>query len=452
MSADLNLNLGHLPSDVREHLLSKVPATAITPATGWGDDAAPGDGLGSWEPVDVAEVLDALASGKVIGPVPTMLLRVDGAALLYPGEMHQIAAEPESGKSWIALGEAARLIMAGENVLYVDFEDGASAILGRLLALGASREAIGQHFVYVRPDEPLPAAAVAGMLERGPFAFAVLDGMTEAYTMLGLSGSDNVDVAKFLHTLPRQVALAGAAVLLIDHVVKDKEARGRFAIGGQHKLAGVVASYSVETITQPNRSQAGLLKIRVQKDRHGHVREHQGAGKVIALARIEPSQDGAVVAVRLDLPDDNASDDGEFRPTVLMERVSLALEAEPGMSKRAIRDAVKGKATYVDEALGHLIADDFVRVEEHGRDEPALRHPRLHQARRRRRPCPRVPTVSQRVPGHGGDRVPVSRSPRTGHGHTPTAGVEGVSVPPDRVPAVERPGESPLDAMWRGGA
>jgi hypothetical protein len=435
---------GRTPADdVRDHLLSKLPATR------WGDDSdAPGDGLGSWEPVDVAEVLAALASGAVVGPQPTMLLRVDGAALLYPGEMHQIAAEPESGKSWIALSECARLIAEGKRVLYVDFEDGAAAILGRLLALGADDAAIGERFTYVRPDERMPAAALAQILERGPFAFAVLDGMTEAYTMLGLSGGDNDDVAEFLHALPRQIARSGAAVLLIDHVVKDKESRGRFPIGGQHKLAGVTASYSVQTITQPNRSQAGMLKIRVEKDRPGHVREREGSGKVIALARIEPSDGGRTVVVRLDMPDDSVGDETGWRPTVLMERVSLVLEGTPGMSKRAIRDAVVGKATNVDRALGHLIEDGYVRVEEQGQ---TTRH---HVVRAYVKPSdnedrvpvsPPCPAVSQDTLGN---RVPVSRSLDRDTGHAPREGVEGDRVPSDRVPAAEASFEGLSDAEW----
>ena len=46
----------------------------------------------------------------------------------------------------------------------------------------------------------------------------------------------------------RPIAAAGAAVVLIDHVAKDKEKRGRYAIGAQHKLAGVAVAYGIEVL------------------------------------------------------------------------------------------------------------------------------------------------------------------------------------------------------------
>jgi len=45
----------------------------------------------------------------------------------------------------------------------------------------------------------------------------------------------------------------GAGVLMLDHVVKSEESRGRYAIGGQHKLAGLTG-WDLETI----RARAGL--------------------------------------------------------------------------------------------------------------------------------------------------------------------------------------------------
>lgn len=67
-------------------------------------------------------------------------------------------------------------------------------------------------------------------------------------------------------------------------------------------------------------------------------------------------------AESLVLDDDPEAGDG-WRPTVLMARVAEAVDLNPGMSQRAIRDVVKGKNDYIDEALRFLIADGFVRVE-----------------------------------------------------------------------------------------
>ena len=320
--------------------------------------------LSGWEQADLAGILAAVESGEIVGPFPTLLHRSDGVALLYLGEVHSIAGEAESGKTWVALAESARLIEAGERVLYLDFEDGANSIVARLLALGASAQAIVERFAYVRPEAKPTAGAMEELHTDGPFALAVIDGVSEAYQLCGLDPNVNADAARFLAMLPRPLAERGAAVVQIDHVTKDRETRGRYAIGAQHKLAGIACAYRVRTVTAPSRSSAGLLKVEVVKDRHGHIRGHAQRDE-IALVRITPADDGTHVTVTIDPPDGTAGDD--FRPTKLMERVSRFLVTEPGATGNAIRSGVTGKSSGIDTALRALIAEGYVecRQERH---------------------------------------------------------------------------------------
>jgi hypothetical protein len=53
-------------------------------------------------------------------------------------------------------------------------------------------------------------------------------------TTEGLALGDNTDVAAWMRLLPKRFAAAGAAVVVIDHVVKNRDDQGRYAIGGQH--------------------------------------------------------------------------------------------------------------------------------------------------------------------------------------------------------------------------
>jgi hypothetical protein len=53
-------------------------------------------------------------------------------------------------------------------------------------------------------------------------------------TTEGLALGDNTDVAAWMRPLPKRFAAAGAAVVVIDHVVKNRDDQGRYAIGGQH--------------------------------------------------------------------------------------------------------------------------------------------------------------------------------------------------------------------------
>ena len=57
---------------------------------------------------------------------------------------------------------------------------------------------------------------------------------------------------------------------------------------------------------------------------------------------------------------DHHAHETAFRPTVLMERVSRAIEAKPGLTRRALRTAVKGKHDVKELALELLIAEGYV--------------------------------------------------------------------------------------------
>jgi AAA domain len=338
-----------------------------TIAAGQNDPAtAPDDTASSWKPLPLGPIVAGIHAGEIVGPVPCVIARTDGACLAYPGEIQSLAGEPESCKGWIALAAAAELIEAGEPVLYMDFEDTAASIVSRLLALGANDDAIFDSFTYVRPVDPFNPAALAALLDRS-YGLVVLDGISEAYALLGLDPYSNADAARFLTMLPRPIAANGAPVLEIDHVVKAKEARGRYALGAQHKLAGIAAAYTAEVIKTPSRNTPGKVKIKVEKDRHGHVRANAHNG-VIAIAHITPTDGGDRVAVALE-PPENTSEHG-FRPTGYMERVSMLIEERPGLSKRAIRESIGGKSGTVDLALELLIGEGHVEATRDGKAHP----------------------------------------------------------------------------------
>jgi hypothetical protein len=201
----------------------------------------------SWTP----ENLGAVLAGEAVDPEPTILSRTDQVALIYGGKLHQVSGEPESCKGWLALEAAAERLALDNCVLYLDFEDSAPTIVSRLRALGVTDDRIRDGFIYIRPHEPLTDGAARDALDA---AFArepelvVIDGVTEALTIHGLDLGDNADVARWLELLPRLAGRSGAAVVLVDHVVKAPEARGRYALGAQHKLAGVDVAYSLAVV------------------------------------------------------------------------------------------------------------------------------------------------------------------------------------------------------------
>jgi hypothetical protein len=104
-----------------------------------GQVPAPGAGIGaSWQPVD----LTAALTGGHSDPPPAILTRTDGHRLLYAGKVHTISGETESLKTWLALLATVEVIAGWSHVLFIDYEDSADGIAGRLLGLGCAPDGI----------------------------------------------------------------------------------------------------------------------------------------------------------------------------------------------------------------------------------------------------------------------------------------------------------------------
>src|SRR5450759_3499023 len=325
----------------------------------------------SWQPVDLSTYLD----GTHKPTVPTLLARTDGVCLLYLGLIHSLHGESESGKSLVAQYLAAQQIMAGNDVLFIDFESDAGTVTERLLMLGATPQAIRDHFTYIRPEvDPRALAELPAwhsMLARS-YVLAVIDGVTDSLGVFGYSTKDNDEVAAWMRVLPKNIAnRTGAAVAVIDHVTKDNDSRGRFAIGAQAKMSGLTgAGYTVEVAEALGRGLRGVIVLRVGKDRPGYVRGESGpmrksdrtqeAARITVDSTVDP--DRPVVTVEPWRGSDGLGFEARlFRLTGFMERISEALEASTGpMSFRSIDTLVSGKQAHVVTALDSLVAEGYV--------------------------------------------------------------------------------------------
>ena len=213
---------------------------------------------------------------------PNAVQRTDGICLLYPGMVHSIHGEPESGKSLIMQAECVRLLSRNEEVLYLDFDADEMSVVERLLDLGADPQSIDKHFDYrhpeTKPDSPEERQAWDEMVS-SQYALVVIDGVTDALGIFGYSTKDNDDVARWIREVPKLIAArTGAAVVLIDHVTKESGNRGRLAIGGQAKMAGLTgAAYTAEVAAPLGRGLRGEVVLRIGKDRPGAVRPHCGS-------------------------------------------------------------------------------------------------------------------------------------------------------------------------------
>jgi hypothetical protein len=191
---------------------------------------------------------------------------------------------------------------------------------------------------------------VAGV--KAAYTVVVMDPLSSVAGALGFDfDKGNADYINFYDRLVQPLADAGVAVALVDNIGHSQETSGR--------AKGASAKQDKADLVFSCRSVHDGLAIRCQKARpiRATVRENDEWLFGRASQRIEQRAkhtDGAAPA---------------FRPTVLMERVSWLVEGNPGLSKRAIRSAVKGGNAYIDLALELLLSEGFVEVRRDGQSD-----------------------------------------------------------------------------------
>lgn len=335
------------------HALSELVPLETLPAPA--ADVEPAEGVdNSWEPVDLAAIL----AGAVTSNPPTILERSDGEHLIYPGRIHWVSGDPESGKSWFTYAAAVELIHLERPVAIIDFEDTAASAVERFRNLGLTDEQIAGHVRFIAPYQKLEPVAFAG-LERSVHdtALVIVDACSEAMGLAGLDAYSNPDTVKWVDGFVKPIARAGPAVIVIDHMPKSRESGRRFMLGAGHKLAAVDgAAYTLDVIDPFARGVSGKVKVTIAKDRPGHIRSSSAGTRVAANMHLAADADGSV-AITMHTADANAG----TRPTGYMERISAWLTpmTEP-VGTKELKSGVGGKSNHVSTALELLVAERFV--------------------------------------------------------------------------------------------
>lgn len=326
--------------------------------------------FGEWAPVNLTPILTGQT--EHLDPPPTILNRTDHISLLYRGELNWISGEPETGKSWLAQYAAAQQLAAGNHVLYLDLEDTPSRIISRLQGLGVTREQITDLFHYIRPSVAAQPADVDQLLDiAGSCTLCVIDGTTDLHLIHGLDPEANKDAALIVATLLRPLANAGPAVVPLDHVTKNKETRGRYAIGAQHKLAAVRgAAYHVETQSPFGRGTQGHSKLVITKDRPGHIRGTHTVlnGKKHIVGDFYLDATTPTIEARIAPPGEARAYASAARYDTIVDFVNDHLERERTRPTRTtIEKGVAGRADTIRDDLDALVEAGRLTVEQVGR-------------------------------------------------------------------------------------
>lgn len=280
-----------------------------------------------------------------------------GAPWLLAGKRYLLPAPAGTGKSLLAVVVGLSVVAAGGTVAVLDVENGADEYARRLADVLKAHDdgeqlaaACSERFLYY--DWPALkvdwegeewAAAQAGV------DLAIFDSSRMMLSAAGLAEDSNDDYSTFVNGLLVPLARAGVATIVLDNTGHDGErARGASAKSDLNE-----AVYVVETGEPFDREQAGHLRLVRKRTRFSELpaelRVAIGGGTYGPVEEVEPSPDA----------------DG-FRPTTLMERISEAVELEPGLTTNDITAAVKGKTDAKRIALRLLVAENYLRVEREG--------------------------------------------------------------------------------------
>ena len=343
----------------------KDPYTVVTSedAIGTGSDRVDEeeiDPLGSWRPRDLR---DAVSRTKERAEPTLGVKRDDGVRMIYPGKEHLCFGETEAGKSWFALACVADVLEGDGRVVYIHFEeDDETDTIERMLRMQVRPDVILSQFEFIGPMSRVTPAVYEYFADDPP-ELVVLDGVNEAMALHGQGIREEDGAALFRRLLVKPWTAMGCAVLSLDHVVKDREARGEgYALGSIHKVNGLTGTAILLENRDPfGEGRVGLSRAYVTKDRPGQVRKHGLPHEFIPRKfylgdlRVDSEVDG-VSAVTFWRPTERAevSHRDELLENVL-EAVRQLTESKIGASKSKVRAAVSGRATDVDAALEQLV-------------------------------------------------------------------------------------------------
>lgn len=340
------------------------------------------------------------------------------AGLLYHAKRHVISGPPESAKTLIAYRLLLEALRDGHPVAIVDLEMGATAARRLLHDLGATNDELAALY-YVEPTEPPTPDDLHAIINHGT-RFAMLDAAAGAYHASGLDDNARKDVEQFAAIWIRPLWQARIATVVVDHVTKDKETRGKFTIGSERKLGQADVHLSCEALKTLSRGGTGIVKIHVHKDRPAYLPR-----PVAALVDLASHPDTHAVTWTLREPTTADNTDGGFKPTRLMQAVSRWLEKHPGQhSINEIESSVKGKTDYKRDAIEQLLAAGYA-AESRGPNRSRL----IELVKPYTEPSDKFAPGSPQVrPGEHDPGSPV-RPPLTGGEGAPEIQPEGPSSP-----------------------
>jgi AAA domain-containing protein len=299
-------------------------------------------GVDSWVPHDLTELDER----------PPIMPTLGATQLLYPGKRHVFSGPPESAKTLAAYCMLLQTVRQDDTAMLIDFEMGPYDARQRLRELGGTPDEI-KRIHYVEPEDPWSEERAEALVKLNP-GLVVVDAAAGAYQLEAFDDNKRADVETFNKRYVNVFWREGISSLLLDHVNKSADDRGKFVIGSERKLGATDVHIGFETVKAISRGSTGRYKLITHKDRGGYLaRGH------LADFHLESDPETHAITWKFTTPD-SVGEDGVFRPTHLMEKASIQIEtAGVAPTKTELATALGGRKKYALQAIDRLVAEGF---------------------------------------------------------------------------------------------
>lgn len=339
-----------------DHYLGEALQRLDDAAMRFGQDPTP-------EPTGLRDLTWILQGDPPTQPPPTWGQRTDGTALFYAGKVNGVFGDPEHGKTWLAQIAAVEALNAGHTAAMIDVDhNGPDHTAARLLLLGARLDHIADpnRFRYYEPEDGTELLAAVDDITHLTPAIVIIDSLGEIFPMLGVKTNDSDEMTTAMRRVCTRPATAGSCVITIDHLPKSADARATgFAIGSIAKKRMIRGSYiRAEARQQPAPGAIGRITLRIEKDTAGELRKTSGGGYAGTLTLDSTQNHTTTWTIGRDETPKN--DDGTFRPTLLMERISRYIEDNDQCTFTDIKENVQGKDKWLRDAIQVLVTEGHI--------------------------------------------------------------------------------------------
>jgi AAA domain len=289
-------------------------------------------------------------------------------ALLVERRIHLFIGHPANGKTTLAMFAALQHMVAGGDVLWIDWEETPDDFVDKALAVGITPDQLDAQMHYAwKPDLQANAEGTADLLatiekikaphdgdDDHPGVLVVFDSMDMALTIAGFDPDNRGESTKWAHHLTHPAKAAGATVIVIDAPTKNGTEKNPYPAGAGSKLFQADAAWYVKAASPFKRDQIGQVEV----IRPAGGKERTGTLPERLLYEIGDAH-GGLPLTRLEVDEDG--DVGDRRDTATRRNVAKTLRKHTSPDKkisgRQVDQNTKGKHAAIADALKELVAD-----------------------------------------------------------------------------------------------